>query len=75
MTDLAGDSVRLVVVNYMRGIEILEDKDESLLNKVVSEQILMYYNRYLHDNGLITDKEYIQMNTRISLYMKNKAVG
>lgn len=50
-----------------------DTKEKDCLNNAMSEQILMYYNRYLNDNGFITDKEYFQMNTRITAYYNKKS--
>lgn len=62
---VADDFWRLMIIT-----DILVNQS---MRKAISEQILLYYNKVLYDKGLITDKEYRQMNVRISAYIK-KAV-
>lgn len=62
---------RLEITKNHEVIDISDSRDNSEMNKAISEQILLYYNKYLHSNGFITEKEYHQMNARITSYIKN----
>lgn len=54
-------------------INISEGDCTKLMNDAISEQILMYYNRYLYENGWLSENEYHKMSALIISDAKNRA--